>query len=236
MAREQRAVVERSITICELEPGVKVVLWIALLIPNLVMELAAWIVAPILGLLVNDAGRLPRWLCVFETADNTAFGDSAHDERWAGRSRYGRVVAWFWRNPAYTFSNDVLAARTSGPVRVSGNHWVSDRPRLVEGWCLRRTDEGYWHFYVVRRWAFGLCLRLNMGWKLAGEPGGPNFGQYVCAVHPFLIRSPTSAASPVRCSDPGLHGMSERGKPHVTSLGAPHGNPHSQVGGEGDRQ
>ena len=172
------------------ERRVKVLLWIALLVPNLIVVLAGWIVAPILGVLVNDRGRLPRWLRVFETADNTAFGDGDHDRRWAHRPLYGRFVAWFWRNPSYTFSNRVLGARTSGPVRVLGNHWVSDRPRLVEGWCFRRTGEGYWHLYVVRCWAVGFCLRLNVGWKLAGEPGGPNFGQYVCAVHPFLLRSP----------------------------------------------
>ena len=178
----------------------KVLLWIALLIPNLLVELTAWIVAPVLGLLVDDAGRLPRALRVFETADNSAFGDPDHARRWAGRSRYRRAVAWFWRNPAYGFSNGILAARTSGPVRVTGNVWVSDRPLLVEGWCLRRTDERYWHLYVVRRWLFNLCLRMNIGWKLMGEPGGPNFGQYVCSVHPLLIRPSraraTQAAAP----------------------------------------
>lgn len=178
----------------------KIVLWLALLIPNLVVELAAWIVAPVLGLLVNEAGRLPRGLRVFETADNTAFGDPDHARRWAGRSRYRRFVAWFWRNPSYGFSNGPLRAHTSGPVHVSGNIWVSDRP-LVEGWCLRRTGEGYWHLYVVRRWALDLCLRLNVGWKLAGEPEGTNFGQYVCSVHPLLIRPARVRATPGAASD-----------------------------------
>jgi hypothetical protein len=174
----------------------KVLLWIALLPLNLLVELAAWTVAPILGLLVDADGRLPRWLRVFETADNTAFGDPDHDRRWANRSLYARFVTWFWRNPAYGFSNAVLGARTSGPVAVRGNLWVSDRP-LVEGWCLRHTPEGFWHFYVVHRWAFCFCLRLNIGWKLAGEPGGPNFGQYVCSVHPLLIRwSTVTSRSP----------------------------------------
>jgi hypothetical protein len=179
---------------------VKIALWIVLLPQNLLMELLAWLVAPLLGLFVNDQGRLPRWLRVFETADNTAFGDEAHVRRWVDRSRYRQCVAWFWRNPAYGFSNGVLGARTKGPVRVSGNLWVSDRP-LVEGWCLRQTPEGYWHLYIVRRWAFGFCLRLNAGWKLAGEPGGPNFGQYVCAMHPFLLRPvSTDAAGEERTS------------------------------------
>jgi hypothetical protein len=168
-------------------PRVKVVLWFALLIPNAVVVVAAWMLAPVLGLLVNDAGRLPRALRFFEAADNSAFSEPDHARRWAGRSRYRCAVAWFWRNPAYGFSNGIFAARTSGPVRESGDIWVCDRP-LVEGWCLRRTSDGYWHLYVVRRWALDLCLRMNVGWKLMGEPGGPNFGQYVCSVHPFLIR------------------------------------------------
>ena len=173
----------------------KIVLWTALLVPNLIVQLATWLGAPIFGLLVDDGGMLPHWLRWFETADNTAFGDEDHDRRWAGRSPYARFVAWFWRNPANRFSNEVFGARTSGPVRVSGNLWVSDRP-LVEGWCLRRTDEGYWHFYVVHCWALRLCLRMNVGWKLAGEPGGPNFGQYVCSVNPFLLRSPAVRSAP----------------------------------------
>lgn len=208
----------------------KVLLWIALLIPNLAVVLTAWIIAPLLGLLVNDRGRLPRWLRVFETADNTAFGDDDHDRRWANWPLYGRFVAWFWRNPAYTFSNEVLRARTSGPVRVFGNHAVSDRPQLIEGWYLRKTDEGYWHLYVVRRWGLGFCLRLNIGWKLAAGPGGPNFGQYVCAVHPFLLRSPAHSASPVL-------GSSGKG-PSVTveSVRPQRGNAEDQIRREAEGQ
>jgi hypothetical protein len=206
---------------------VKVALWIALLVPNLAAELAAWMAAPFLGLLVDDRGRLPRWLRMFETPDNTAFGDRDHARRWANRSLYPRFVAWFWRNPAYTFSNDVLGARASGPVRVSGNLWVSDRP-LVEGWCLRQTDEGYWHVYVVRCWALGFCLRLNMGWKLAGEPGGPNFGQYVCSVNPFLIRSSGMRSS----AHTRMAVFSHSGR----MLGSPCEDPDDQVSRKGDGQ
>lgn len=207
----------------------KVLLWIALIIPNLVMELAAWIVAPILGLLVNDAGRLPRWLCAFETGDNTAFGDPDHARRWANRSLYARFVTWFWRNPAYTFSNRVLGARISGPIRVNGNLWVSDRP-LVEGWCLRRTDDGYWHLYVVRCWALGFCLRMNLGWKLAGGPGAPNVGQYVCTVHPFLLRSPTRSTSPV------MKGIGERSSLTISSPGRQGRDARDEVSGEANGQ
>lgn len=171
----------------------KILLWIALLLPTLLIELAAWILAPLLALAVNDSGRLPRWLRIFATADNTAFGDRDHDRRWAGRPRYPRIVAWLWRNPAYGFSNGPVAARVSGPIRVSGNQWTSDRP-LVEGWCLRQTDDGIWHYYLVRRWGPGFCLRLNIGWKLAGDPGGPNIGQLVCSVNPFLRRSAVAPA------------------------------------------
>ena len=160
------------------------ILWMALLIPNLIAKLVAYLAAPFLGLLVNDRGRLPPWLRWFETSDHTAFGDLGHHERWVHRPLYARFVVWLWRNKAYTFSNEILGARTSGPVRAFGNPAISDRP-LVEGWCLRRTPEGYWHLYVVRRWGLGFFLRMNLGWKLWGVPGGPNFGQYVFAIHPF---------------------------------------------------
>ena len=163
----------------------KLLLWITLLIPNLIARLGACLCAPVLGLLVNEGGRLPRRLRWFETADNTAFGDRRHAQRWDQRPLYPRFVAWLWRNKAYTFSNEILGARTVGPVVVSGNPGIGDRP-LVEGWCLRRTSEGYWHLYVVRRWGLGFFLRVNLGWKLWGVPGGPNFGQYVFTVNPFL--------------------------------------------------
>lgn len=163
----------------------KLALWLAFLAPNVVARLTAFLAAPVLALLVNEGGRLPRRLRWFETADNTAFGDRRHAERWGRAPTYFRFVAWLWRNKAYTFSNEVLGARTSGPVAVSGNPEIGDRP-LVEGWCLRRTPEGYWHLYVVRRWGLGFVLRLNLGWKLWGRPGGPNFGQYVVTVNPLL--------------------------------------------------
>jgi hypothetical protein len=163
---------------------VKVLVWIGLFVPNLVAEMIACVAAPVLGLLVDDRGRLPVWLRWFETSDNTAFGDREHGQRWAGRPHYARFVAWFWRNKAYTFSNEVLGARTSGSVGVSGNPAIGERP-LVEGWCLRRTREGYWHLYVVRRWSRRFFLRANLGWKLWGGPSGPNFGQYVFVVNPF---------------------------------------------------
>jgi hypothetical protein len=148
------------------------------------VELVAYLAAPFLGLLVSHRGRLPGWLSWFETADNTTLGDLGHQERWVDRSLCVRSVAWLWRNKAYTFRNEVIGADTSGPVTASGNPETGDRP-LIEGWCLRRTPEGYWHLYVVRRWGLGFFLRVNLGWKLWGGPGRPNFGQYVFAIHPF---------------------------------------------------
>jgi len=163
---------------------VKALVWIALVIPALAADVVACVAAPFLGLLVNDRGRLPAWLRWFETPDNTAFGDAGHHERWNGRPLYPRFVAWFWRNKAYTFSTDVLGARTRGPVTALGNPSTGDRP-LVEGWCLWRTPEGYWQLYVVRRWAGRFFLRLNLGWKLWDLPNGANAGQYVCSVNPL---------------------------------------------------
>jgi hypothetical protein len=162
----------------------KALLWIAWLIPALVADVAAYMAAPFLGFLVNDRGRLPRCLRWFETADNTAFGDPGHHDRWSRRPLYSRFVAWFWRNKAYTFSTEILGAKTRGPVTAWGNPSIGDRP-LVEGWCLWLTPEGYWQLYVVRRWAFGFFLRVNLGWKLWDLPDGPNSGQYVCSVNPL---------------------------------------------------
>src|SRR5690349_3144904 len=106
----------------------KVMLWLVLLIPNLMMELATWLLAPLLAVLVNQQGRLPAWLRAFETVDNTAFGDRDHAKRWSGRSQYCRFVAWFWRNPGYGFSNTVIAAPVAFPISIAGNYLVTDRP------------------------------------------------------------------------------------------------------------
>jgi len=77
--------------------------------------------------------------------------------------------------------------RGRGPVDTAGHPSVGDRP-LVEGWCLRWTPEGYWHLYVVKVWGLGFFLRMNVGWKLWGGPGTPNFGQYVLSANPFKRR------------------------------------------------
>ena len=162
----------------------KKVLWALLLVPNIVVDLAAFPLAPLLALLdERTADDLFSW---FLTPDNPMTGDAGHEARWLGKSVYLKKVTWLWRNRAYGFSSTVLRARSNGPITVVGNPAVSNRP-IVEGSVLRTTPEGYWQFYFVKRTFKGRCLRINLGWKLWGTPGdGPLFGQYVFSANPFM--------------------------------------------------
>src|SRR3990167_6263045 len=138
----------------------KKVLWALLLVPNIVIDLAAFLLAPLIALLdARTADDLFSW---FLTPDNPVTGDAGHEARWLGRSAYLKKVAWLWRNRAYGFSSTVLRARSNGPVVIKGDPAVSNRP-IVEGGVTRATPEGYWQFYFVKRTFRGRCLRVNLG-------------------------------------------------------------------------
>src|SRR3990167_9575509 len=162
----------------------KVILWLVLLIPNIIVDLLAFPLAPLIALF--DESTAHKWFSWFLTPDNPMAGDAGHELRWIGKPTYIKKVAWLCRNRAYGFSSTVLRARSNGPVTVRGNPLVSNRP-FVPGLVIRTTPEGYWQFYFVRRTFEGRCLRVNLGWKLWGTPGdGPLFGQYVFSANPFM--------------------------------------------------
>jgi hypothetical protein len=153
--------------------------WVGYLVASIVAMIVAKILAPLVVLMAHKDGELPIWLGWFGTPDNSIDGDAGHRERWAGSSTYMRRLAWLERNSAYGFSSGVLRAKTLGPVTVRGDAAVSNIP-LREGLVVRTTPEGYWQWYYVHAWTDTLCLRLNFGWKLWGDPAGATFGQFVC--------------------------------------------------------
>jgi len=162
----------------------KILLWLALLIPTLVVELAAFPFAPLIALL--DEATAKKRFSWFLTPDNPMTGDAGHEARWAGKPIYFKKVAWLWRNRAYGFSHlPLVRARSLGPVTVNGNPAVSNRP-FVEGLVIRTTAEGYWQFYYVKQTTRARCLRVNLGWKLWGSPMSATFGMYVFAVNPLM--------------------------------------------------
>lgn len=164
----------------------KILRWLAYLLPDIAMSLAAFVVVPV-AVYFRNGNRLPRWARWFETEDNDIWGDDGHYARWANVHGYWKAVAWLWRNRAYYFGSRVIGAKTIGPVEVRGNPAVSNRP-YVPGWCLRTTPEGYWQLYVIKGWGRNRLVRLNLGWKLWGSFSHPNFGQFVFALNPWAKR------------------------------------------------
>lgn len=137
--------------------------WLLYLPLALLGELAAVLAAPVLPLAVGGNGKLPRWLSWFDTPDNPAIGDIGHRLRWAGRSRYRQVVAWYLRNRAYGFKWDPLGAPMREAVVVFGDILTS---RWHTGTLCCRAGE-YWQWKRVARIpGTGYCLMLNFGWLL----------------------------------------------------------------------
>jgi hypothetical protein len=178
----------------------KILHWLVYLPLSLLMDAAAFLAAPFAALARKD-GSLPRWARWFETEDNDCYGDEGHWARWFPEGRpltreldaslkgYIAAVAWLWRNRAYYFNRHVIGAKVTPttPVLVTGNELVSNRP-YVPGVVLRRTPDGYWQLYVIKGWGKNRLVRINLGWKLWGDPKHPNFGQFVCSVNPWAKR------------------------------------------------
>ncbi len=176
----------------------KALLWLAYFIPSILMDIAAFIVVPI-AVIFQRSNRLPKWARWFETEDNDIFGDAGHFERWfpwggdpwKARGRfYGwqMATAWLLRNRAYYFSSRVIGARGVRVVRVVfGSTAVSNRP-YVPGWVLRVADTGHFQLYGIVGWGKNRLVRVNIGWKLWGDPTHPNFGQFVFALNPWAKR------------------------------------------------
>lgn len=163
----------------------KIARWIALLPASLLMNLAAYPMAPIIATLDACGVDVQRWFSWFCTPDNPLTGDGGHDARHEGSSRWWRITTWLWRNKSYGFDASVLRARPARPwLNVKGDRLTGNHP-LREGYCLRRTLDGYWQFYYVRRLG-KRCLRVNLGWKLWDASDAPLFGAYVFSVNPFM--------------------------------------------------
>ena len=161
----------------------KFLLWVLLLVPNFLMELLAFPLAPFIAAL--DEPTAKKHFPSFLTPDNPMTGDAGHEARWVGKPVYVKKVAWLWRNRTYGFSHEIRA-RSRGPVEVTGNPAVSNRP-FFPGLVIRTTPEGYWQLYFVKRTLKGRCLRVNLGWKIWTDPlRNPHFGQYVVSFNPLM--------------------------------------------------
>ena len=154
--------------------------WLLLLPCWLVVNLLAYLLAPILPLFAVDAygkldnnnadgwgWRLPNWLAWLGTNDNALTGDAGHLERTDDCTEYWRMVLWLWRNPAVGFDAAVLNADlvpACTQVSVTGDPLIQDAPHGKEGYCLTQV-QGYWNLVYVKRFG-SRCLKLDLGWQL----------------------------------------------------------------------
>lgn len=145
-----------------------------LVIYNLFMTLIAVIIAPILPVFATQQNgwldnhsiwgigpRLPRWLNLFMTPDNSLDGDATF-ERLNGRS-YWSKVKWLWRNPAYS----VCLRYLTNPyyTQVWGDKTIKDNDNAKAGWCYVKAN-GLFQFTVIAPIGFARCFRFTGGWNI----------------------------------------------------------------------
>jgi hypothetical protein len=163
------------------------------------MTLIAIIIAPVLpvfatqqdGWLDNHSiwgigPRLPRWLSLFMTPDNSLDGDATF-ERLNGRS-YWSKVKWLWRNPAYSVCLRYLNAPYC--TKVQGDKTIKDNDNAKAGWCFV-TANGLFQFTWITPIGNARCFRFTGGWNIMALvddniPVKPNTYQATFAFSPRL--------------------------------------------------
>lgn len=147
-------------------------IWLLLAPLDLLVNLMAFPLAPLIALLTSASGVSPCWAWPWLTPDNPIDGDVGHISRWASLvgkwpevGIYCRRVAWLWRNRGYGFSVRVTGRTCSGPSSFVGDRSVSDNP-FHAGVCRVRNGD-LWELYVVRPiLGSRLYIRLRLGWKI----------------------------------------------------------------------
>ena len=136
------------------------------------ITLLGFILAPILPLLANNDGWLPKWLWWFQTPDNSLNGDTGwQNEHWQWRfklpislSIYIGQVGWLLRNPAYAFG--VKYINGNNETTYIGNPNISDNIGACEGWLFVRSNGLFQFTYVKRIFNTNKCIYINLGWNI----------------------------------------------------------------------
>ena len=152
------------------------VIYIALVIISLPINLAAVILAPVFPLFTvqkewwcnNHSYRavgpvLPSWLNWFMTPDNTLDGDETFES--LNPPSYWSKVKWLWRNPAYSFA--LLYLNAPYTTQVKGDPTIKDNDNAKAGWCLVHAN-GLFQFRLVLPIGFERCIYCNFGWNVIG--------------------------------------------------------------------
>jgi hypothetical protein len=102
--------------------------------------------------------RLPRWLSLFMTPDNSLDGDATF-ERLNGTGYFAKVK-WLCRNPAYSFALKYLSSPYQ--VTVAGDISIKDNDKAKAGWCFV-TANNLFQFRWVCPIGFSRCIYCNFG-------------------------------------------------------------------------
>ena len=120
---------------------------------------------PQYGAIDNNNGfavepRLPGWLRLLGTDDNSLWGDAGHKARVGDYKSYYGVVQWLWRNGFHNFNYSVLGCPA-----------LSMPERKPEEYFWKRPD-GYWLYRRFIPITYGKKLELFLGWNLYGVVNG----------------------------------------------------------------
>ena len=150
------------------------ILYAIMAIVSLPITLLALIISPLLPLFATQqvgwcdnhsyqgiGPRLPSWLSLFMTPDNSLDGDATF-LRLNGYG-YWSQVKWLCRNPAYSFGLRYL----SGVYWTSwkGDKTIKDNDNAKKGWCLVHAN-GLFQFTSVTPIGFSRCIYVNLGWNI----------------------------------------------------------------------
>lgn len=158
-----------------------------LVVYNLLMTLIAVILAPVLPLFATQQDgwldnhsqwgigpRLPKWLNLFMTPDNSLDGDATF-ERINGRS-YWAKVKWLWRNPAYSVCLRYINTIENRPVLI-GDDSIRDNDNAKAGWCFVRCA-GLFQFTWIKPIGHQRCIYVVLGWNIRGTLHQPPSERY----------------------------------------------------------
>ena len=150
--------------------------YLILAILSLVFTLLGLVLSPILPLLATEqegwldnhskwgvGPRLPNWLSVFMTPDNSLDGDSTFE--FLNGISYWSKVKWLCRNPAYSFAIRYIKGDKS-LATYKGNPKIKDNDKAVEGWLFVKSQGLFQFTYVKQIGSTATCIYINLGWNI----------------------------------------------------------------------
>lgn len=164
--------------------------WFWLAIPDFIISLLAYPLAPLIVLFTNSQGKSPLWAFPWLTHDNPIDGDKGHWERWPDDAhwydKFQRRTAWLWRNRGYNFSYYVCGVTTSSEVEIKYGKafWKDENPR---GYCFATCGKT-WMLFAWLPYSRTRGLRIYLGWKLRNKIDKPeenSRAMLVTHINPF---------------------------------------------------